>query len=69
MFRLAWPAGCCTSRRDPPASEALQAARVMKVRRPEWEEHPAKPSAGYRRRVAVCFAGGEDLGAWLVEHS
>ena len=21
----------------------------------------------YRRSVAVCFAGGEDLGAWLVE--
>jgi len=22
----------------------------------------------YRRKVAVCFAGGEDLGSWLVEH-
>jgi endonuclease YncB( thermonuclease family) len=22
----------------------------------------------YGRMVAVCFAGGEDLGAWLVEH-
>ena len=42
IARLAWPARCWTSRL-PPASEALQAARGMKVRRPEGEEQPVRP--------------------------
>ncbi len=41
--RLACPASCCTSLRDPPASTIFWAARVMKVRRPLWEEQPLSP--------------------------
>ena len=43
-LRLAWPASCWTSRKEPPASATLRAARVMQVRRPECEEPPMRPS-------------------------
>src|SRR6201987_5542036 len=44
-----WPANSCTSRNDPPASWTRRAARVMKVRRPEWDEHPSNPRYSYAR--------------------
>jgi hypothetical protein len=40
-----WPASCCTSRRLPPALNTSRAALVMKVRRPECEVQPSKPSS------------------------
>src|SRR3989441_10555025 len=49
MARLVWSASSCTSRRLPPTCETLRAARVMKVRRPECDEHPSILSAVYRR--------------------
>lgn len=42
-----YPACSWTSRRLQPARWGLRAAWVMKLRRPEWDEHPAKPRALY----------------------
>src|SRR5215813_13399945 len=41
IARLVWPASSCTSRRLPPTWETRRAARVIKVRRPECDEHPS----------------------------
>src|SRR5215471_21813579 len=49
MARLVWPASSCTSRRLPPTWETRRAARVMKVRRPECDEHPSIFSEVERR--------------------
>src|ERR1700730_14741679 len=45
----AWPARTWTSRRHPPARWTSRAARVMNVRRPEWDEQPARPIPRYAR--------------------
>src|SRR6266403_320864 len=44
-----WPASSCTSRNEPPALWTNLAARVMNVRRPEWDEQPSRPTARYAR--------------------
>src|SRR3954453_300577 len=48
VARLAWPTSCWTSRRLPPAEITAFAARVTKVRRPEWLEAPPNPSVRKR---------------------
>ena len=40
-----WPASCRTSRKLPPALNTSRAALVIKVRRPECDEQPSRPSA------------------------
>ena len=67
MARLACPASCCTSRKDPPASETLRAARVMKVRRPECEEQPAKPERRVEPVKPQLHRGGREPPAALGE--
>src|SRR5436190_24364563 len=39
-----WPANSCTSRNEPPALCTSRAALVTKVRRPEWDEQPFRPT-------------------------
>ncbi len=38
------PASSWTSRKEPPALWTSRAARVIKVRRPEWDEQPFRPT-------------------------
>jgi hypothetical protein len=47
--RLVGPASSCTSRRLPPTCETVRAARVMKVRHPECDEHPSIFNEVYKR--------------------
>jgi hypothetical protein len=49
MARPVWPASSRTSRRLPPTCETLRAARVIKVRRPEYDERPSIFSEVERR--------------------
>lgn len=50
------PASDCTSRSDPPTVDILRAAFVMKVRRPECDEHPTNPRSVYQRWIRFTIA-------------
>src|SRR6266403_1989926 len=53
-----WPASSCTSRNEPPALWTNLAARVMNVRRPEWDEQPSRPTARYARANHMTMLSG-----------
>ena len=51
-----WPANICTSRNEPPARWTSRAARVMNVRRPEWDEQPSRPTSDRLEQTnSRCF--------------
>jgi hypothetical protein len=57
--RFEWPTSIWTSRSDPPTVEIFRAVLVMKVRLPEWLEHPSKPTFRYHRQNRLTTACGD----------
>jgi hypothetical protein len=53
-----WPAGNWTSRNEPPTLWTKRAARVMNVRRPEWDERPSRRSARYAVENQITIFSG-----------